>query len=86
MTKENELSVNPKNWGPKQGNKITSDNMHEVVDRTMMLHESFERGVAQYPGLKEQHPEIYKLADSIEADMNRLLQLAVMKMFEVKGE
>ena len=79
-------SVNPNNWGPGESNRVNSDKMHEVVDRTAMVRDTFSRNIRSYPGIEEEFPELHRLMVSIGYELHVLCCAAEDLMFALRRD
>ena len=79
-------SVNPNNWGPRESDEVNSDKMHEVVDRTAMVRDTFSRNIRSYPGIEEEFPELHGLMVRIGYELHALCSDAAELMFALRKD
>jgi hypothetical protein len=66
--------------------KLTSGHLHEILDRGSIFGSMVEQFLCEYPGLKDQYPELHDEAENAAEALFELYQKAGRVMFDLEDE
>jgi len=79
-------SISPNNGGPRVSISLAIDNKHQVVVQSIGLSEPFESYILEYDELKNQYPELHKLAEGMGTGIAKLYQEAAKVMIDLQED